>query len=260
MRRQAPWARPGLLVRNGAFEQREVSSRRVAALLLASLAVLVGGAGCGGLERGTTGTARLWITRDRGATLLVDATVPAGQTLMRALRSRAKVETRYGGRFVQSIDGVRGSLSARHDWFWFVNGLAGDTSAAEYRLHPGDVAWWDYRDWSDDPELAVVVGAFPEPFLHGFDGHVHTVAVRYGSGLRPAAERISRRLRASSIAPFATPVPHNASLFVLTRGSTRFTAALRSPGSGPTAPVVLTFSGDVSVLLRGAFARRFSVP
>ncbi len=230
--------------------------RRVAALLLASLALV----GCGGAERGSTGTARLWITRDRGATLLVSTTVPAGETLMRALRSQAKVETRYGGRFVVAINGVRGSLSARHDWFWFVNGLAGDRSAAEYRLQAGDVAWWDYRDWTDDSDLEVVAGSFPEPFLHGYDGHVHSVAVRFGSGLRPAAERIARRLHASSVAPLGTSAVHDASLFVLMRGPTRFTAALRSPGTGPKAPVVLTFSGDISKLLQGAYVRRFAVP
>ncbi len=233
-----------------------MTARTVAALLLVSLAL----AGCGGVGRGNTGTARLWITRDRGATLLVNTTVPAGETLLRALRSQAKVETRYGGRFVVAINGVRGSLSARHDWFWFVNGLAGDTSAAEYRLHAGDVAWWDYRDWTHDSDLEVVAGSFPEPFLHGYGGHVQPVVVRFGSGLRPAAKRIARRLRASSVAPLGTLAPHDASLFVVLRGPTRFTAALRSPGSGPTGPVVLTFSGDVSKLLQGAYARRFAVP
>ena len=96
--------------------------------------------------------------------------------------------TRYGGGFVQSIDGVEGSARRHEDWFWFVNGLAGDRSAASYRLRDGDVAWWDYRDWSGDAEtLEVVAGAFPEPFLHGYDGEVRPVAVRYGA--RPAAGR-----------------------------------------------------------------------
>ena len=104
--------------------------------------------------------------------------------------------TRYGGGFVQSIDGVEGSARRHEDWFWFVNGLAGDRSAASYRLRDGDVAWWDYRDWSGDAEtLEVVAGAFPEPFLHGYDGKVRPVAVRYGPGLRPGAERIARVLR-----------------------------------------------------------------
>ena len=59
--------------------------------------------------------------------------VPAGQSLLRALRSETKVDTRYGGGFVQSIDGLEGSARRHEDWFWFVNGLAGDRSAASYR-------------------------------------------------------------------------------------------------------------------------------
>ena len=34
--------------------------------------------------------------------------------------------TRYGGRFLQSIDGIYGSLTGQRDWFFFVNGIEGD--------------------------------------------------------------------------------------------------------------------------------------
>ena len=47
--------------------------------------------------------------------------------------------TRYGGRYLQSIDGVSGSLTQQRDWFYFVNGVEGGRSAAEVTLHPGDV-------------------------------------------------------------------------------------------------------------------------
>lgn len=234
-----------------------MTARRLAALVVASLAL----AGCAGAERGAdSGSARLWITRDRGATLVLDARVPAGQTLMRALRSRARVETRYGGRFVQAIDGVQGSLSRRHDWFWFVNGLAGATSAVEYRLHAGDVAWWDYRDWTRDPDLAVVVGAFPEPFLHGFGGRTRPVDVRYVPGLRAGASAVGRLLHAASVAPLAVSAPRDANLFVLVAGPARFVAAQRTPGAAPSSPVRFTFAGDVRRLLGGAYARRFALP
>ena len=237
-----------------------MNARRVAALLLASLALAGCGGGSPGVGRGNTGTARLWITRDRGATLLLSATVPAGETLMRALRSRAKVDTRYGGRFVQAIDGLSGSLSSRHDWFWFVNGLAGDTGAAEYRLHAGDVAWWDYRDWTDDPDLAVVVGAFPEPFLHGYGGVKRPVVVRYAvSSQRAAALRVARRLHATSVDPLGLATPAGANVFALLQSRITFVARQLKPGSGPRSPVELAFSGNVDKLLAGAYTRRFSV-
>lgn len=140
--------------------------RRLAVLLLAAACLL---AGCGE-EAAGKGSAQLWITRDRGSEVLLDTNVPAGISAMEALRRKADVETRYGGRYVQSIDGLEGSLSGQHDWFFFVNGYEGDLSAADYTLRDGDVLWWDHRSWSDELREPVVVGAFPEPFLHGWAG------------------------------------------------------------------------------------------
>jgi len=235
-----------------------VSLVRCIVLLLVALVL----AGCGG-EGPTSadGTARLWVTRDRGSEVLVDATVPAGQTLLRALRSKAKVTTRYGGGFVQSIDGIEGSARRHEDWFWFVNGLVGDRSATSYRLHDGDVAWWDYRDWSGDAEtLEVVVGAFPEPFLHGYDGGTQPAAVRYAPGLRAGAERVAHVLVTDDVAPFGTTVATNANLFELATGAPHLTAVLRSPGTGPSGAVRFSFAGSVEALLSGDLDRRFSSP
>jgi hypothetical protein len=238
------------------------AGRRLLGLALVALAL----AGCAGAGPTTSdGSARLWVTRERGDVLLVDARVAAGQTLLRALRSQADVDTRYGGRFVQGIDGLEGDVSAQRDWFWFVNGLAGDRSAAEYRLRDGDVAWWDYRDWADDAEeLQVVVGAFPEPFLHGYDGRVRPSVVRYGSAVpRTDAERVGAAIAATSVAPLGTPEPAEANVLRLVGGAERFRAELEPPGGGPSAAVVMTFSGDVDDLLAGPagpYARRFEVP
>jgi hypothetical protein len=142
-----------------------VIRRGLAALLLALCSL----AGCGE-EASGEGTARLWITRDRGSDVVLTTTVPAGISAMEALRRKADVETAYGGRFVQAINGIEGDLEARRDWFWFVNGYEADLSAADYELHDGDVLWWDHRTWSGRMRQPVVVGAFPEPFLHGWAG------------------------------------------------------------------------------------------
>ena len=223
------------------------------------LAAAVAFAGCGGT--GGDGEATLWVTRDRGGQVLVDARVDAGQTLLRALRSRADVETRYGGRFVQAIEGVKGSLGSQRDWFWFVNGVEGDRSAAAYRLRDGDVAWWDYRSWADSERVPVVVGAFPEPFLHGYDGHVRPAAVRYAPGLEADARRVAKRLHATSVEPRGVPAAKDANLFVLVHGPPRLAAAERTRGSAAGAPVVFTFSGDVDALLTNGVARhRYSLP
>ncbi len=133
---------------------------------LAVLALALALAGCGGSERGH-GTATLWVTHNRGADVVYAGSVPAGLNGIQTVERKLKVSTRYGGRFVQSIDGVSGSLGSQHDWFFFVNGVEGDRSAADVRIHPGDVLWWDYRHWTPSTEsIPVVAGAWPEPFLH----------------------------------------------------------------------------------------------
>lgn len=146
---------------------------RAAAVLLLALGAL---AGCG-QEQAGEGRASLWITRDRGAEVIKTADVPAGISAMEALRREADVDTRYGGRFVQAIDGIKGSIGEQRDWFYFVNGYEADISAADYRLHDGDVLWFDYRSWAEEMRVPVAVGAFPEPFVHGYGGKRRSVVV-----------------------------------------------------------------------------------
>jgi uncharacterized protein DUF4430 len=134
---------------------------RPAALLLLALVL----AGCGGGERGR-GTATLWVTRDRGAHVVYSGSVPAGLNGVQAVERKLKVTTRYGGRYLQSLDGIEGSLGAQRDWFFYVNGKEGGRSAAEVRLRAGDVLWWDYRRWTGATmHLPVVAGAWPHPFV-----------------------------------------------------------------------------------------------
>jgi hypothetical protein len=166
-------------------------------LAVAGLAV-VALAGCGSSQ--TKGSATLWITRDRGDHVLLVDKVKAGQTAMQALQEATKVKTSYGGRFVQSIDGVSGERSAGRDWLYFVNGYEADRGAADYTLHPGDVEWWDYRPWKHEIHVPVVVGAFPEPFLHGYAGKTRTAAVVYDSqGLRSQARALGKLIHAKQV-------------------------------------------------------------
>jgi hypothetical protein len=143
---------------------------------LVCIALCLGLAGCGlgaGGPRGSSG-AELRVTRDFGRTSLASAstkTVRESDTVMRLLQAHAKTTTRYGGKFVQSIDGIAGSSKGgRHDWFYFVNGVEAPTGAADRTLAPGDVVQWDYRRWDASPRVPAIVGAFPEPFLHGQKG------------------------------------------------------------------------------------------
>jgi hypothetical protein len=222
---------------------------------LAVVLAVVALAGCGGEDHGS---ATLWITRDRGAHTMLQKQVPAGLTAMQALDRVADIDTRYGGRYVQGINGVAGSISSRRDWFYFVNGYEGDRSAAEYRLRAGDVEWWDFRSWRTRMREPVVVGAFPEPFLHGYAGRRLPARVVY---TEPNQQRIASRL-ARLIGGRATrtlPKTSRVNLLVLVPGGSA-TPALFSAGmthgTAPGDPVAFRFRGDPALLLlRPPFGR-----
>ena len=146
---------------------------RVRLVAFVALAATLTGCGLGaGEDQG--GGAELRVTRDFGQRQVASASresVKEADTVMRFLQSERKVSLRYGGGFVQSIDGVSGEGASGHrDWFYWVNGQEGSVGAADRRLRPGDVVQWDYRDWSATMSIPAIVGAYPEPFLHGFEG------------------------------------------------------------------------------------------
>jgi len=217
--------------------------------LLLAVTVLTG---CGG---GESGHATLWVTRDQGAHVLLQRQVPAGLTAMQALDRVTDITTRYSGRYVQSINGINGSLNARQDWFYFINGYEADRSAAEYRLRNGDVEWWDFRSWRNQLREPVVVGAFPEPFLHGYGGKRLPARVVYKlDAQRSAAERLARLIggRATRGAGVST---RNVNVLLLIPGKK---PSLRAAGgAAPGDSVVFTFRGNPDLLLRRVPIGRF---
>lgn len=145
--------------------------RRLVPLLAAACAL----AGCGiGPGKAVPGGIELRVTRDFGQQQLGSvahrSAVRQSDTAMRFLQSERRVTTRYGGGFVQSIDGLAGDKSAQHDWFYYVNGAEASVGASDYGLSPGDVEQWDYHDWTATMHVPAIVGAFPEPFVHGLSG------------------------------------------------------------------------------------------
>ena len=167
----------------------------------AALACAAATAGCGlGPGPSSEGTATLTVTRDYGSTELVDAVEddpPSSETVIRFLDREAEITTRYGGGFVQSIDGLAGAESGgrRHDWFFYVNGVESPVGAAEVHVRGGDRVWWDYRDWTDAMRVPAVVGSWPEPFAQASaEGERHPVRVEClagGSACRTAARNLA---------------------------------------------------------------------
>src|SRR4051812_50205789 len=103
---------------------RSIRPVALLALLGALAAPLAGcGAGAGSAPAGP----RLTVTQDFGSRHQRELTAPkvSGQeTVMRLLERNAKVATRFGGGFVQSIDGVAARRRGRRpiDWVYYGNG------------------------------------------------------------------------------------------------------------------------------------------
>lgn len=213
--------------------------RRAYLALALAFALAACGGGGGGAEPSETGSAQLWVTRDQGAEVVLTATVPAGLTVMQALQREAEVETRHGGRFVQAIEGIEGSLAERRDWFYFLNGIEPDVGAAEVTLRPGDVAWWDYRSWRERMRQPVVVGAFPEPFRHGWAGRRRPVELSFPPTLVLEAQALRRLLGAGGAGE-----PNFFILQVATRVEGARLRAAR--GEANDSPVTFTLAGSLT--------------
>ncbi len=167
-----------------------VPSTAVALALL--FAVLVA-AGCGLGPGEGVDEAELTVTQDYGNEPVLHrqlGDLNESDTVMRALEGSAKITTRYGGGFVQSIEGQEGEGSgdSSRDWFFFVNGVESTVGAADYPLHGGESIWWDYRNWSAAMRVPAVVGSWPQPFLDGYDGKARPVAVECLGGGSACAE------------------------------------------------------------------------
>jgi Domain of unknown function (DUF4430) len=226
--------------------------------LLLAVAALAGCGGQGG------GKATIWVTRDRGAHVILRKGVPSGLTAMQALDRVTDLDTRYAGRYVQAINGLQGSLSARRDWFYFINGYEADRSAAEYRLHDGDVEWWDLRSWRARMREPVVIGAFPEPFLHGWAGKTRPARVVYRDETRrKTAERLARLIGGTATRRLSVLKGGRFNVLVLAPRRKRpfLVGALGGDGS-PGGAVRFTFGGPPALLERAPpFGRlRYQVP
>ncbi len=170
-------------------------------------------AGCG-LGAGSAPSAvKLTVTRDFGAQVVHSWGAPkvSGQeTVMSLLMRNASVSTRYGGGFVQSIDGLSGGSTGgqRSDWFYYVNGIEAPQGAAETNVNQGDRIWWDLHDWSQTDSVPAVVGSFPEPFTSGIGGRRFPLRVECASLTSEPCVTIESRLQKLGVlAPLAAIGP-----------------------------------------------------
>jgi hypothetical protein len=143
---------------------------------------------------------RVVVTQNFGQELMFDRVVKIedGACAMDALKQVAEIETAYGGGFVNAINGVRsqytGDRSARVDWFIYANGILTNVGALDYTLHPGDIECWDIHDWSFRHFIPAIIGHFPEPFVHGYEGEVRPTIVVYQGNWKKEAEDVANKL------------------------------------------------------------------
>lgn len=171
-------------------------SRRVVPLLAAVAALVASGCGAGPGQQ--AGNVELLVTDDYGARELLRLERPemrGDDTVMRLLQRNAKVTTRYGGGFVQSINGLAGGRERGRpvDWFYYVNGIEAEKGAADRDVDDGDQVWWDRRDWGAAQRVPAVVGSFPEPFRTGYEGRRRPVRIECSDMESAACEAVYRR-------------------------------------------------------------------
>jgi hypothetical protein len=184
---------------------------RVATAAAVLVLLVLAAASCSINAGAEKGAAHLLVTRDFGERRVLTATedpIEKGETVMRLLLRNARVGTRYGGRFVNSVNGI-GSTSAdgrRLDWFYYVNGIEADVGAADRKVEGSDRVWWDNHDWTDVMRVPAVVGSFPEPFLHGSEGKRYPIRIDCGQDDASACGHVTDKLEAAGIAPSTSAI------------------------------------------------------
>jgi Domain of unknown function (DUF4430) len=238
----------------------------VATLTLGALALAGCGLGAGSAPKALS----LTVTRDFGAHPVRAWSAPSvhGQeTVMSLLMRNATVSTRYGGGFVESIDGLAGGSAhgEPRDWFYYVNGLQAPQGAAGTNVNPGDHIWWDLHDWSQTDSVPAVVGSFPEPFVNGVGGRRWPVRVECAAISSQACRTVSSRLRGLGVVAALAAIgpggePETLRVLVGPWRTVSGPASVHEIEAGPRASGVyarMSASGDQLTLLdeRGGVAR-----
>lgn len=164
---------------------------------IAALVTTVACAGCGFGPGAGPSAVSIRVTKNFGTTPIktVSAGKDPGETDMQALERHFTVTTRYGGGFVESIDGESGT-GDHYDWFYYVNGIQAPKGAAVTKVYKGDHIWFDLHDWSATDSIPAVVGAFPEPFENGTGGRRYPSTISCSGGSPAGCPALTKEITA----------------------------------------------------------------
>ncbi len=120
---------------------------------------------------------------------------------MRMLERHFRVSTRYGGGFVESIDGHSGNGSQR-DWFYYVNGVQASQGAARRPFTAATGSGLTCTTGGPTDSIPAVVGSFPEPFRNGVGGKRFPTTIECATDVTAACKQVTSALgRATSRPP-----------------------------------------------------------
>lgn len=168
-------------------------------LALIPFALLLAGCGLGPGDRATG--VSVAVSRDFGTVKLGERRekeTEGEDTIMRVLQRDFRVRTRYGGQFVQAIDGVSGGGSTTA-WTYYVNGSLAEEGAASRKVTDGDQIVWDLHDSTAAQSIPAIVGSFPEPFRTGEEGRRYPTRIDCAESAQPQCDAVEKRLQATGI-------------------------------------------------------------
>jgi hypothetical protein len=200
------------------------------------------------------------VSEDFGAHVLGTSSAPrieGQETVMSLLTRNYKVTTRYGGGFVESVNGHSGGTGGGEpsDWFYYVNGVEAPKGAAETNVQAGDRIWWDLHNWSQTDEIPAVVGSYPEPFVNGIEGKRYPLREECAEPSGAACATVRKRLTAVGVPVALAAVSSEEDQLTLRVVVGPYSAlgdslSVHDVGAGPRySGVYVRFSGDGATLM-----------
>lgn len=111
----------------------------------------------------------------------------------------AVTDIQMDGSYIVEFEGLRGN--DRVYWLYYINGMFSKVFASGYLIRPGDVMYWDFHTWTGTYHgSSAIIGNYPEPFIHGYDGSARPTLVVYGNGFHEEASRLLSLLRKLGVA------------------------------------------------------------
>lgn len=163
-------------------------------LILALLAACLTGCRIGSEPLAEPVTIHIVATQDFGKELIFDreAVIERRMSAQDVLAEVTDFKT--DGSYILEFEGLCGNDQVY--WMYYINGFLSKWFASGYTIQPGDVMVWDFHPWAGAHHGAsAIIGSFPEPLLHGYEGETYPTTVVYGEGFQSQAQAVADGLR-----------------------------------------------------------------